>query len=366
MSYLASFNLVNSLSQVCSDVKKFRSCIPNAHDQVYITDNHIVYHWAKTDTFLFRIWRYFHQFEITRKANDGDHTLKPAWTSVLLIDEIIDNDKKIYVDDTIILHCQIESYEKVLPYIFGPYTRLVLHGNITWNQVQRLIHPGVVQIRINARIHMQPAEYDDFVELATGHIRSNWHSFSFYNESYYDSALFTRLNTACRNLQNVVVKNDGYNSNTFHVMHERSSDNVMYNAGALFLGHCGFLMIMALVLKLISGNATAWYYNQPRPPESAFTIGCCSLLVLTFIPHYVLFWFGPHWIYPMDIISDRILENSTPEGWIAVAKRYVLNGIYWLVSLIKNWRELRNVNLDDYQLLIASAIIYIELYILLY
>uniref|UniRef100_A0A7E4VWM8 DUF2313 domain-containing protein n=1 Tax=Panagrellus redivivus TaxID=6233 RepID=A0A7E4VWM8_PANRE len=188
LSYLANYGVVNNFSQVCSDVKQFRTFLPDARDQVYITDNHIVGRWAMEDTFIFQIWRYLHQYEYTRKANDGFHTIKPAWNSVLLVDEITDKKKQIYVDDTLILHCQIESYEKVIPYIFGPYTRLVLHGNITWNQVQRLIHPGVVQIRINARIHLHPAEYNDFVEFATGHIRGIWYKYcSLW--TYYDDVI---------------------------------------------------------------------------------------------------------------------------------------------------------------------------------
>uniref|UniRef100_A0A7E4WDQ0 ZP domain-containing protein n=1 Tax=Panagrellus redivivus TaxID=6233 RepID=A0A7E4WDQ0_PANRE len=112
MSYLANFGVVNNFSQVCSDVKKFRFFLPDAHNNVYITDNHVVCRCAMKDTAKLRIWRYLHQYECTRQIIDGENTIKPAWNAVLLVDEIMDKKKQIYVDDTLILHCQIESYEK--------------------------------------------------------------------------------------------------------------------------------------------------------------------------------------------------------------------------------------------------------------
>uniref|UniRef100_A0A7E4W8G9 Neur_chan_LBD domain-containing protein n=1 Tax=Panagrellus redivivus TaxID=6233 RepID=A0A7E4W8G9_PANRE len=343
MSYLANFKVVNNLSQVCPDVTKFRSLIPHPYDQVYITDNHIVARWAKKDTIMFRIWKCMHEFEYTRKTNDSYYTIKPAWKYVILVDEIIDRDKKIYVDDVLILHCEIQNYEKIIPHIFGPYTQLVLHGNITWTQAKQLIHPGVIQVRINARIHLQPTEYADFVKFATRHIRGTWYNFSFYNKAYYHENLFTRLNTACRN--DLIVKNDGYDSNTFHVIHQCSTGNVMEYAFVLYAVHNGIGLITLLKLEPISTAFLSLYYNQPTSPSNAFLIRCYYVLSISIILHFIYFMYGPFFIQPMDIISDRILENRPPNGWLTDAKHLILDVIYWIVIRVKNWRDIRNVNI---------------------
>uniref|UniRef100_A0A7E4UYW0 Phage protein n=1 Tax=Panagrellus redivivus TaxID=6233 RepID=A0A7E4UYW0_PANRE len=52
-----------------------------------------------------------------------------------------------------------------IPYISGPYTRLVLHGNINVNQVKRLVNPNVQQVRISAALEMLKEEYNDFAEF---------------------------------------------------------------------------------------------------------------------------------------------------------------------------------------------------------
>uniref|UniRef100_A0A7E4W1S3 Neur_chan_LBD domain-containing protein n=1 Tax=Panagrellus redivivus TaxID=6233 RepID=A0A7E4W1S3_PANRE len=317
-----------------------QSLLPDARDQVYITDNHIVCRWAMKETIMFRIRRYLHQFDYTRKVNDGYHTIMPAWKSVLMVDEIMEKGKKIYVDDTLILHCQIANYEKMIPYIFGPYTRLVLHGNITWKQAKLLIHPGVVQVRINAKIHLQHTEYADFVEFATRHIRGIWYNFSFYNNAYYNRNLFTRLNAACRNLQDVVITNSSYDSNTFHVTNKYRYVYVIKYAFPLFIAHCGLWILMIFVLMLLSGDATALYYNQPNPPENAFTTICSSLLLFYFFLHCGILMCADFLIRPMDIISDRILENSTPDGCLTTAKSYISNGIYWVVSTCQKLNQL--------------------------
>uniref|UniRef100_A0A7E4VPZ5 NR LBD domain-containing protein n=1 Tax=Panagrellus redivivus TaxID=6233 RepID=A0A7E4VPZ5_PANRE len=97
-----------------------------------------------------------------------DGLISPIWSTVLSVDEIIDRNRLIYAADTLILHCEsIESYEKVIPFLVGPYRRLIINGNITWKQAERLITcaANVKQVRINARIHFEPGEHSLFVEL---------------------------------------------------------------------------------------------------------------------------------------------------------------------------------------------------------
>uniref|UniRef100_A0A7E4UUZ6 DUF223 domain-containing protein n=1 Tax=Panagrellus redivivus TaxID=6233 RepID=A0A7E4UUZ6_PANRE len=172
MLHLVPLKIINKYIGICSLFEKFFPLDIDAHEQVFITDNQVVGVKAKEDTFLFRIWKCLDQFEFCRSTFDGCHTIYPVWKSVLMVDEIIDMKNRIYVSDTLILDCQIQGYENVIPKIFGPYTRLVLHGTITLSQVQRLMRPSVKHVRINARLQIEPAEYDDFVRLVVNHIRS--------------------------------------------------------------------------------------------------------------------------------------------------------------------------------------------------
>uniref|UniRef100_A0A7E4ZSY2 Response regulator n=1 Tax=Panagrellus redivivus TaxID=6233 RepID=A0A7E4ZSY2_PANRE len=72
----------------------------------------------------------------------------------------------IYVEDTLNLHCEsIEICEKIIPFIIGPYSRLIISGNITWNQAKRLITANVKHVRIDARMQFKPKERSDFVNF---------------------------------------------------------------------------------------------------------------------------------------------------------------------------------------------------------
>uniref|UniRef100_A0A7E4VQB4 HECT domain-containing protein n=1 Tax=Panagrellus redivivus TaxID=6233 RepID=A0A7E4VQB4_PANRE len=150
----------------------FRSFCPRAYDQIFITDQPIVYKWVARDTFLFEVFKFLHQFAFLRYLLDGDCNVNPMWQTVLCIDEIIERKQQIYVEDTLILYCaSINAYQKVIPFICGPYTRLILHGNINFHQVLRLMHPGVKKIRINANIEIPPIHYDYFAELMVNQVQ---------------------------------------------------------------------------------------------------------------------------------------------------------------------------------------------------
>uniref|UniRef100_A0A7E4VID8 Motile sperm domain-containing protein 1 n=1 Tax=Panagrellus redivivus TaxID=6233 RepID=A0A7E4VID8_PANRE len=156
--------LGKKFNQVLSDVKK--SCPIIVHDCVFITNNANVYQWASNETFIFRLFKFLHQFYIFSFIFDGFGDINPIWQSVLHVDDILDKKQQIYVKDTLVLHCDsTDAYENVIPFICGPYFRLVLHGNVNVNQVKRLISPNVKKVRINAKMELLEKDYDDFAKF---------------------------------------------------------------------------------------------------------------------------------------------------------------------------------------------------------
>uniref|UniRef100_A0A7E4W220 Helitron_like_N domain-containing protein n=1 Tax=Panagrellus redivivus TaxID=6233 RepID=A0A7E4W220_PANRE len=202
----------------------------DAHRQVFITDNPAICREASRDTFLFRFCKLLDKFKHWRENKDGNHTIYPVWDSVLLVDEIVDRNKKIYVDDTLIMHCQIENFEKVIPYIFGPYSRLVLHGDSTWNQVKRLVQSGVKQVRHSGLIRLQPTELDDFVDFVMRHSRGLEYTFSF-SSGNHSHHVVPKLNNACR----------FHNTHSVHHFDGMYHLNAMHSNGFVYIvytGHC--------------------------------------------------------------------------------------------------------------------------------
>uniref|UniRef100_A0A7E4ZYR0 DUF1801 domain-containing protein n=1 Tax=Panagrellus redivivus TaxID=6233 RepID=A0A7E4ZYR0_PANRE len=117
------------------------------------------------------MFKLLHQFAFIKYLLDGLN-INPMWQAALTINEIADKRQYIYVEDTLIIYCDsASSYEDVLPLILGPYTRLVLHGNITMNQIERLLHPGVKRVRINANIQMHPQQYAYFAEVIAKQVK---------------------------------------------------------------------------------------------------------------------------------------------------------------------------------------------------
>uniref|UniRef100_A0A7E4V2H6 Gamma-glutamylcysteine synthetase regulatory subunit n=1 Tax=Panagrellus redivivus TaxID=6233 RepID=A0A7E4V2H6_PANRE len=161
---LAPLRLVNGLSKVCPEVEKLRPIHPDVYDQVFITD--WVYRWASNNTIFFQIFQLYYQFALIRVMVDGYYSINSVWRTVLRVDDVEQQKRHIYVKDTLVLNCKtLQSYEKVIPLICGPYHKLILLGNITWNQVKQLVHPGVRQVRIDANLALHWKEYDDFAHF---------------------------------------------------------------------------------------------------------------------------------------------------------------------------------------------------------
>uniref|UniRef100_A0A7E4ZYT9 CRAL-TRIO domain-containing protein n=1 Tax=Panagrellus redivivus TaxID=6233 RepID=A0A7E4ZYT9_PANRE len=186
-------NLPNGFTQRLVDVApieilhKVRQTYPNLEeghshrskycDQLYITDNETVFKWASKKVFLFRIFKYLYwlvrwKFDLT--------SFKPTWHAVLYVDDIAEMGRPIWVTDTLVLHCQsIEAFEKLIPYICGPYTRLMIHGDsISLDQLKRLMKATVRKAEITAEIELKSDEYADAVQMVMQHVRGYRYNFN--------------------------------------------------------------------------------------------------------------------------------------------------------------------------------------------
>uniref|UniRef100_A0A7E4V6V5 Bestrophin homolog n=1 Tax=Panagrellus redivivus TaxID=6233 RepID=A0A7E4V6V5_PANRE len=177
---LAPLSVVNNFSKVYPYTKKYRSLLPEAYDHVFITDSDDVFNKASENRLLLKIVKFLHRSKWLRYLSEGPYIINPIWNAVLLFDEIIDRNLSVCADQTLILYIQsIENYENVIPRIYGRYNRLVLHGNLTWDQAKRLIHPNVIEIRIVGRIQMSPLQHNDFVQFVKQYCRSKEHRWKF-------------------------------------------------------------------------------------------------------------------------------------------------------------------------------------------
>uniref|UniRef100_A0A7E4VT25 F-box domain-containing protein n=1 Tax=Panagrellus redivivus TaxID=6233 RepID=A0A7E4VT25_PANRE len=210
---LAPLRILNDLGRVLPGIRMFRSFCPKAYDKVFITDHPNVYKWATKDTFVFEMFKLLYQFTFLSYLLDGSDNVNPVWQAVLCVDEIIDKKQAIYVEDTLVLYCEsINEYQKVIPYICGPYTRLVLHGNINMHQIISLLHPDVNKIRINANIQIPPLSHDHFAELMVKQVQGTKSSLTICN----NKSLEEMLRLTCRRQKKWFTDKKEYFSITTH------------------------------------------------------------------------------------------------------------------------------------------------------
>uniref|UniRef100_A0A7E4V650 Bestrophin homolog n=1 Tax=Panagrellus redivivus TaxID=6233 RepID=A0A7E4V650_PANRE len=170
-------NDLHNVRQACPQVEESRSLEPEKRDQLYITDDETVSKWASKKVFVFRTFKIL--YWLVRWLFDGS-SFSPTWHSVLSVDEVIKMGRPICVSDTLVLHCQsIEAFEKVIPYICGPYTRLMIHGgSISLDQLKRLMKDTVRKVEITANIQLRYSEYNDAVQLIMQHVRETRDNFN--------------------------------------------------------------------------------------------------------------------------------------------------------------------------------------------
>uniref|UniRef100_A0A7E4UT55 KRR-R motif-containing protein 1 n=1 Tax=Panagrellus redivivus TaxID=6233 RepID=A0A7E4UT55_PANRE len=164
-------------SQPYHKPKKIRDGPPVVYDKLYITDDETVYQWASKKLLLFRIFKLV--YWLFRWFFDYN-SFSPIWHSVLYVDDIVKQNRPIFVKDALIVHCQsIETFEKLIPYISGTYTRLMVHGgDINLDQLKRLLLPSVRKVEVTAYILLlESDEYDDAVQLVMRHVRGFRYAF---------------------------------------------------------------------------------------------------------------------------------------------------------------------------------------------
>uniref|UniRef100_A0A7E4VVY3 Permease n=1 Tax=Panagrellus redivivus TaxID=6233 RepID=A0A7E4VVY3_PANRE len=119
--------------------------------------------------------------------------------NVLYIDK---NKTKIYVNDTVVVYCaNSDSYDKFIPYISGPYTKISIRGKVRWDQVKRLIHPNVKEVQILAKMELRPEEFDEFAVFVAQHLRGWQYKFSFTYYMGYTLTLSNKVKAACRHIK---------------------------------------------------------------------------------------------------------------------------------------------------------------------
>uniref|UniRef100_A0A7E4VZU4 F-box domain-containing protein n=1 Tax=Panagrellus redivivus TaxID=6233 RepID=A0A7E4VZU4_PANRE len=163
---LASLNDAFKVSIACPEVKTLRQRRRKFYNHIYITDHTQIRNVAMKES-CERL-----NFHWLRYLADGPYTIDPTWQSVLLVDDIVDGKRPLYVNDTLILNFKsTESYDRLMPFIVGSYGRLVLHGQFTWAQVQNLIHKNVKQVRIMNEMEVQQEDYNDVVNFVLSFAR---------------------------------------------------------------------------------------------------------------------------------------------------------------------------------------------------
>uniref|UniRef100_A0A7E4UM39 F-box domain-containing protein n=1 Tax=Panagrellus redivivus TaxID=6233 RepID=A0A7E4UM39_PANRE len=172
---LAQMVELPKLTETCPDIRTRCLHRPKVYNCVFITDKGLLLKAAldemKTDNFIEKFLNYASFYKCTRYIYDGPVTFDQKWDSAIYGDAL-NLTKPIYVRDTLILHCRnIEVYEAVIPFISGSYSRLVVYGKITWNQVKKLLHGNVKQIRIEGEVTVDQSQYDDVVEFIQGFCR---------------------------------------------------------------------------------------------------------------------------------------------------------------------------------------------------
>uniref|UniRef100_A0A7E4W5U2 Uncharacterized protein n=1 Tax=Panagrellus redivivus TaxID=6233 RepID=A0A7E4W5U2_PANRE len=276
-----------------------------AHEQVFITDNHVVSREAIRDTFLFRFCKCLDQFKYWRKTKDGRYSVEPVWKSVLLVDEFIDRDKDLYVDDSLILHCHTENYEKVIPKIVGSYSRLVLHCTITWDQLKRLVHPGLKQIRVSGIIHIEPTEYNNFVAFLFYYSRGLDYTFSFFGKSHYDDELLIRLKDAFRNHETHSLLH-AYDDDMFHIVHKDKVDDFINYGSSLLLLTLMITVVVPIILLFVPGSVVTMPPVVYRKDYYIFFSVVAACLLTSWF-NLVLLYVVP--LKSMDIISEDPTTN---------------------------------------------------------
>uniref|UniRef100_A0A7E4VE92 Recep_L_domain domain-containing protein n=1 Tax=Panagrellus redivivus TaxID=6233 RepID=A0A7E4VE92_PANRE len=208
---------------------------PPEYDQLYITDDKAAYSSAKQKAWWFRTLK--HLCWSIRWLLDGT-SCRPIWHYVLYVDEIVKKERPIYVTDTLVLHCQsIDAFDKLIPYICGPYTRLlILGGSIRLNQLKQLKKDTVRNVKITAKIELESDGYDAAAQLIIQHVRGFRYNFDF--ESTHQ--LITEVKSAAEN-KHVCMPDSNIKPKECNVVHLYMFSIFLFWA---FIGACALYAII--------------------------------------------------------------------------------------------------------------------------
>uniref|UniRef100_A0A7E4ULU5 F-box domain-containing protein n=1 Tax=Panagrellus redivivus TaxID=6233 RepID=A0A7E4ULU5_PANRE len=204
LSHLILENNLYAFRKICPAATELCYHRIERFDQVFITDNDAIHNLASDRVLFYRRYKWLYKYlrffidgVLYFSAILGDKNYFTAtWHSVLSVDNIVKKNRKLYVEDTLVLHCDtIESYGDIIPRITGSYTRLVLCGNITWAQAKQLITLNVEKVHIYAKVRITSEEYDDFVEFVMQYVRGFHSMFAFF---YKISELRAQVYNACQ------------------------------------------------------------------------------------------------------------------------------------------------------------------------
>uniref|UniRef100_A0A7E4VXE7 Recep_L_domain domain-containing protein n=1 Tax=Panagrellus redivivus TaxID=6233 RepID=A0A7E4VXE7_PANRE len=157
---LAPLNDAFKVSIACPEVKTLRQRRRRFYNHIYVTDDKRIRNIAMKESCENL------DFQWLRYLADGPFTIDPTWQTVLLVDDIVCKNRPLYVNDTLVLDLKlVESYDRLVPLIVGPYSRLVLYGHFTWDQIKNLIHDNVKQVRIMNKIEVYQRDYNEVVKF---------------------------------------------------------------------------------------------------------------------------------------------------------------------------------------------------------
>uniref|UniRef100_A0A7E4VVI4 EAL domain-containing protein n=2 Tax=Panagrellus redivivus TaxID=6233 RepID=A0A7E4VVI4_PANRE len=196
-------DVLNSLSKIFTDITKHCPFRPDVYKSLYITDDLYDFDEACDSVFWNQLfYTLLYQFELIRYILDGHAFFLALHDAALNTFDIFDKKKNIYVKDTLVINCeQFRDYDKLIPLISGSYTKLVLSGSITWDQAKLLMHKGVKQIIIDAKLDISPTQYDEFAEFVLRRAHGFDFKFVYKHQESFGKTLEQKLDAACK--QNV-------------------------------------------------------------------------------------------------------------------------------------------------------------------
>uniref|UniRef100_A0A7E4WCB0 F-box domain-containing protein n=1 Tax=Panagrellus redivivus TaxID=6233 RepID=A0A7E4WCB0_PANRE len=170
LAQLAYIPDLKNLRKTCPEIKNLCRNGAREFEQLYLTDDDAHFQKAKFYMYVFRIFK--HPYMFLRLIFNDLLSFRPTWHNRCTLQYVEKNRTKIYISDTAVLYCvNSDSYDKIIPYICGPYTRISIRGEVRWDQVKRLMHPNVREIQILAKMDLRPDEYDEFAEFMEQHLR---------------------------------------------------------------------------------------------------------------------------------------------------------------------------------------------------